>query len=225
MEQLLQTLRLQLVLMKSNMVNQLEQEYVNHMQKLLEQKVVITQSIHKAFDRRLKHLETMIHEQQHKSNFDALLQCLSQQVRNQNNTQNDTKQQTATHVSPNDIKTNQDDVDSYIFDSDENAEYKTQHQSMTDMTMVKKGNNRFNCLICGKHFTLKHHLTSHMRVHQQEKPFQCKYCDKSFKWKHNLKTHLKMHARQKPFQCGYCCKRFTHKKRVIRHQKKRHSNE
>jgi uncharacterized Zn-finger protein len=51
------------------------------------------------------------------------------------------------------------------------------------------------CIKCGKSFTRKSSLKTHMLIHEEVFPYKCEYenCDRTFREKGNMKKHLKTH--------------------------------
>lgn len=92
---------------------------------------------------------------------------------------------------------------------------KTQ-QDMGSQVRVPK-ERPYSCSECGKSFLLKHHLTTHARVHTGERPHICVHCGKSFAHKHCLHTHLLLHSAERPYQCRECKKSFTLKHHLVTH--------
>ena len=56
------------------------------------------------------------------------------------------------------------------------------------------GERRYACELCGKQFTLPHHLTNHMATHSIDRHYICYVCDKQFTHAFSLKRHMKTHA-------------------------------
>ncbi|CAB3381246.1 Hypothetical predicted protein [Cloeon dipterum] len=82
----------------------------------------------------------------------------------------------------------------------------------------------FSCDECGKSFLLKHHLTTHAKVHTGIRPYGCVECGKTFTHKHCLNTHQRLHSGLRPYQCEECKKSFTLKHHLVTHQRT-HSKE
>lgn len=75
----------------------------------------------------------------------------------------------------------------------------------------------FLCTFCGKGFTKKANLESHITLHTGEKRYNCTQCDKKFRSHSVYQNHLRYHKGKKEFVCTYCGKAFMQKSHLQRH--------
>ncbi|XP_072250039.1 zinc finger protein 574 isoform X1 [Leuresthes tenuis] len=74
------------------------------------------------------------------------------------------------------------------------------------------------CPYCGKTFTRRVFLRTHVYSHTGEKLFTCKVCTKSFTNSQSLLRHSMSHTGNKPFCCDVCGKNFSQAATLKRHQ-------
>ncbi|XP_035859541.1 gastrula zinc finger protein XlCGF57.1-like isoform X2 [Sander lucioperca] len=76
-------------------------------------------------------------------------------------------------------------------------------------TGVPKKVKTFCCSLCGKRFSRKYSLTTHMRLHSEGKHLTCSVCKAIFSHSSTLAVHMRTHTGEKPFSCSVCSKRFA----------------
>lgn len=81
------------------------------------------------------------------------------------------------------------------------------------------------CPYCGKTFTRRVFLRTHVYSHTGEKLFTCKVCTKSFTNSQSLLRHSMSHTGNKPFGCHDCGKNFSQAATLKRHQRIHSSTE
>ncbi|XP_068615687.1 zinc finger protein 665-like [Brachionichthys hirsutus] len=75
------------------------------------------------------------------------------------------------------------------------------------------------CPYCGKTFTRRVFLRTHVFSHTGEKLFTCKVCSKSFTNSQSLLRHSMSHTGNKPHGCDVCGKTFSQAPTLKRHQR------
>ncbi|KAG5671163.1 hypothetical protein PVAND_001375 [Polypedilum vanderplanki] len=98
-------------------------------------------------------------------------------------------------------------------------DHQRRHSKHQESGEGKGAGRPFACEQCNKKFLLKHHLTTHSRVHTGERPHVCIHCGKDFAHKHCLNTHLLLHSTERPYQCTECKKCFTLKHHLLTHSR------
>ncbi|XP_077322647.1 uncharacterized protein LOC143956304 [Lithobates pipiens] len=77
----------------------------------------------------------------------------------------------------------------------------------------------FTCSECGETFSKKCELDAHRRAHRKENSYPCSECGKCFTEKRALVAHQRSHTGERPFSCPECGKGFTQKGSLLTHQR------
>ena len=81
---------------------------------------------------------------------------------------------------------------------------------------------RDDCDFCENIFRKSCHLTSHMRIHTNEKPYECDVCEERFTQSGQLQNHMRIHTNEKPFECRVCEKRYRYANSLKYHMRTQH---
>lgn len=70
---------------------------------------------------------------------------------------------------------------------------------------------------CGKKFTRRYNVRSHIQTHLSDRPFSCSYCPKKFVRQHDLNRHVKGHLEARHCRCP-CGKEFVRLDAMRKHR-------
>ena len=73
--------------------------------------------------------------------------------------------------------------------------------------------------MCGKRFSQRCSLISHLGSHSTERLYKCNVCHKSFWNQRYLKRHERTHSEHRPYKCEVGCKSFTHHSYYSQHKR------
>lgn len=78
---------------------------------------------------------------------------------------------------------------------------------------------QFTCTYkdCGKKFTRRYNVRSHIQTHLSDRPFACAYCPKKFVRQHDLNRHVKAHLQNRHCKCP-CGKVFSRLDAMRKHR-------
>ncbi|XP_069670338.1 zinc finger protein ZFP2-like isoform X2 [Periplaneta americana] len=93
-----------------------------------------------------------------------------------------------------------------------------------EVLRTRTSGRRFECDVCGKCFSHKRNLKSHLLKHNGEKTFKCDLCGKCFLRSSTLKIHKRQHTGEKPFKCDACGMCFSQSGSLRSHER-RHTGE
>ena len=93
----------------------------------------------------------------------------------------------------------------------------TQKSSVITHIQTHMGKKPYNCEVCGKSFSRNSDLAKHIRIHTGEKPYQCTTCGRNFRIKEDLNKHIMTHTKEKPHPCELCGKSFRGKSNLMEH--------
>ncbi|XP_055605445.1 uncharacterized protein LOC129753637 [Uranotaenia lowii] len=92
--------------------------------------------------------------------------------------------------------------------------------SLTSHLKVHSEERKYICQDCGNTFKRVEHLRIHVNaVHLKKKPYSCDICDRTFAQSGDRNVHMRRHTEDKPFQCDYCNKSFRLAKALRAHMR------
>jgi len=83
---------------------------------------------------------------------------------------------------------------------------------------------QFSCHVCGRRFTQRGNLDTHLKNHLGLKEYKCDSCGKDFITSSGLKSHMLTHTGEKPYKCESCDAKFTSSSQLKNHVMVKHLN-
>lgn len=102
-----------------------------------------------------------------------------------------------------------------------NSDHRRSRSNSNASTMIPSSSTPGNHLClhpgCGKSFARLYNLTSHQKIHSNDRPFACSQCGRKFARQHDRNRHEKLHWGIKPYACMHCKKPFARMDALNRH--------
>jgi uncharacterized Zn-finger protein len=100
-----------------------------------------------------------------------------------------------------------------------NSDRRSRSNSNTSIMMSSSTPGNHLCLHpgCGKSFARLYNLTSHQKIHSNDRPYACSQCGRKFARQHDRNRHEKLHWGIKPYACMHCKKPFARMDALNRH--------
>lgn len=111
-----------------------------------------------------------------------------------------------------------------IYKCDEcNSFFKTIGTLKTHISFRHSKTRQYECSICRAAFPMNWGLTSHMKIHNNERNYKCRLCDMASNSSGNLRKHMvKIHGTDKVYKCDDCDELFKLFVEFKNHKKNHH---
>ena len=85
--------------------------------------------------------------------------------------------------------------------------------------------HRYVCKHCARHFPSTTHLSSHLKIHSDEKNWTCETCGRKFRHASSLRSHRLIHSDVLKYMCSHCGKKFRFSQGLRYHMNAYHNQD